>query len=415
MKEVNSTVRHTFVVRFIGSNIKSIRFGRVPAGWKEKENMKRVTIIKSSLVLMLSVVFMLGILSNAFAAGNYQDFAVPRDCMNQVKKESGKLYIYDWAEWWPDELFENFTKEYGIKIIRDHYADTEEMVTKFQLNPNAPYDLVLGAGPSDAVRLNEMGVLRHLTHAWLPNVTAYLKDEFKTQAFDPGNKFQVVDSLFFTTYTYNAKYVDENDPLMGSWGLLFKGEKYKGKITMIDNPIEAIGCALKYLGYSFTSDNEQELMEAKDLLMAQKPLVAAYDSWPSRLLQEEEVWLSHLWVGDSWLLSREKPEIKGVMPKEGTYYAGNTDFIPKGGKNPASAHLFLNYLFRTEVNALLVGWIGYPPVHKHTMELMTEEMKAWPGFIPSKEYMRKCDSFDHRMITGQGKELRDKIWEELKK
>ena len=307
--------------------------------------MKRKTLFKGSLALIICMVFMLGILSSAYAAGKYKDYPVPQSCLDQVKKEGSKLYIYDWAEWWPDELFENFTKEFGVKVVRDHYADTEEMVTKLKLNPNAPYDLILGAGPVDAVRLHEMGLLKELTHAWLPNMTAYLKDEYKTLPFDPGNKFQFVDSIFYTTYTYNAKYVDENDPMVGSWGLLFKGNKYKGKITMIDNSTEAIGTALKYLGYSYTSDNEKELMEAKALLMAQKPNLAAYDSWPSRLLKDEDVWLSHLWIGDSWWLSREKPEIKGVMPKEGTYYAGNTGFIPKGSKHTAAAHLFHQLYF----------------------------------------------------------------------
>ena len=377
--------------------------------------MKKKNVAICSLVLFVCLFFSLSVLSNALAAGKYKDYPVPQACLDQVKKEGSKLYIYDWAEWWPEELFKNFTKEFGVKIVRDHYADTEEMVTKFKLNPKAPYDLILGSGPSDAVRLWEMGVLRELNHDWLPNIAAYLKDEFKNPSFDPGNKFQMVDSIFFTTYTYNSKYIDENDPLMGSWGLLFKGDKYKGKITMIDNALEAVGAALKYLGYSFTSDNEKELMEAKALLMAQKPIVAAYDSWPSRLLKEEEVWLSHLWIGDGWLLSQDKPEIKGVMPKEGTYWAGNTDFIPKGGKHPAAAHLFLNYLFRPEVNVQLVSWIGYPPVHKHTMEFMTDKMKAWPGFIPSEEYMKKCDGFDRRFITGKGKAIRDKIWEDLKK
>ena len=377
--------------------------------------MKKNELFNTAIVLLFLLFFSVGILTDASAAGKYKDFSVPQACMDQVRKEGSKLYIYDWAEWWPDELFENFSKEFGIKVVRDHYADTEEMVTKLKLNPKTPYDLILGAGAVDAVRLHEMGLLKDLIHAWLPNMSAYLKDEYKTLPFDPGNKFQFADSLFYTTYTYNAKYVDENDPLMGSWGLLFEGDKYKGKITMIDNAFEAIGSALKYLGYSYTSDNEKELMEAKALLLAQKPNLAAYDSWPSRLLKDEDVWLSHLWIGDSWWLSREKPEIKGVMPKEGTYYAGNTGFIPKGSQHTAAAHLFINYVFRTEVNVLLVEWIGYPPVHKHTMEFMSDEMKAWPGFVIDKDYQRKCDSFNRRMIEGPGKELRDKIWEEVKK
>ena len=377
--------------------------------------MKKNYFFNTAIVLFILLFFSIGIITEASAAGKYKDYPVPQSCMNEVKKEGSKLYIYDWAEWWPDALFENFTKEFGVKVVRDHYADTEEMVTKLKLNPNTPYDLILGAGPSDAVRLHKMKLLKELTHAWLPNMSAYLKDEYKTLPFDPGNKFQFPDSIFYTTYTYNAKYVDEKDPLMGSWGILFEGDKYKGKMTMIDNQMEAFGAALKYLGYSYNSDNEKELMEAKAVLIAQKPKLAAYDSWPSRLLKDEDVWLSHLWIGDAWWLAREKPEIKGVMPKEGTYYAGNTGFIPKGSKHTAAAHLFINYIFRTEVNVQLVEWIGYPPVHKHTMEFMSDEMKAWPGFVVDEAYQRKCDTFEMRLIEGKGKELRDKFWEEVKK
>ena len=377
--------------------------------------MKKNYFFNTAIVLFILLFFSIGIITEASAAGKYKDYPVPQSCMNEVKKEGSKLYIYDWAEWWPDALFENFTKEFGVKVVRDHYADTEEMVTKLKLNPNTPYDLILGAGPSDAVRLHKMKLLKELTHAWLPNMSAYLKDEYKSLPFDPGNKFQFPDSIFYTTYTYNAKYVDENDPLLGSWGILFEGDKYKGKMTMIDNQMEAFGAALKYLGYSYNSDNEKELMEAKAVLMAQKPKLAAYDSWPSRLLKDEDVWLSHLWIGDAWWLAREKPEIKGVMPKEGTYYAGNTGFIPRGSKHTAAAHLFINYIFRTEVNVQLVEWIGYPPVHKHTMEFMSDEMKAWPGFVVDEAYQRKCDTFEMRLIEGKGKELRDKFWEEIKK
>ena len=378
--------------------------------------MRKNHIVIGSLALFICLFFSLGILSNALAETKYKDYPVPKECMDQVRKEGSKLAIYDWAEWWPEELFKNFEKEFGVKVTRDHYADTEEMVTKLKLNPKTPYDLVLGSGPIDAVRLNGMKLLQKLNHTWLPNVDAYLMDQYKNMEFDPGNNFQIVDSIFLTTYTYNSKFIDPSDPLIGSWKMLFDGApKYKGKFTMIDNQYETIGAALKYLGYSYTSDNETELMEARDVLMKQKPYIMAYDSWPRRLLVEEEAWMSHLWVGDGWLISKDVPTMQGLMPKEGSYMAGNTDFIPIGAKHPAAAHLFLNYLYRTEVNALLVGWIGYPPAHKYVMELMSDKMKAWPGFVLTEDYLKKCDMFNSRMITGKGLELRTKIWEELKK
>ncbi len=382
--------------------------------------MKRSSLKKISLILLIAVSFILGILAGPLSAAEpkYKDYPVPKEVMDQVRKEGSKLFVYNWAEWWPEELFKNFSKEFGIKVVFDYYADTEEMVAKFKLNPTAAYDVVLGTGAAEAIRLRGMGIVQDLNHDWLPNVKAYLKDEYKTRAFDPGNRFQLPDSGYATTYAVNSKYVDIKDPLFGSWKFLFENEKYANKITMLDNMYEAIGAALKYLGYSWNSDNESELMQAKEVLMKQKARVMAYDSWPRRPLVEEEAWVSQTWDGDAWLVSQDMPtkgSLKSVLPKEGTYIGTNTDFIPSGSKHPATAHLFLNYLYRTDVNVLLIKTIGYPPAHKHVMEFMSPEMKAWPGFILPDGYLAKSDMVDERAFTGKGKDLRIKIWEDLKK
>ena len=382
--------------------------------------MRKPSLTKNGLILLLAVSFIFGILCGPLNAAEtkYENFPAPQECLDQVRKEGSKLNVYNWAEWWPEELFENFSKEFGVKVIFDYYADTEEMVTKFKLNPKAAYDVVLGCGPGDLVRLKEMGLVKKLNHNWLPNVKAYLKDEYWNMAFDPGNLYQIPDSGYSTTYAVNSKYVDMQDPSIGSWKFLFETEKYNNKITMLDNMYEAIGAALKYLGYSWTSDTEAELMQAKAVLLKQKSRVMAYDSWPRRLLVEEEAWIVQTWDGDAWLVSQDMPKkgsLKGMLPAEGTYVATNTDFIPSGGKHPAAAHLFLNYLYRTDTNVMLIETIGYPPAHKHVMEFMSPEMKAWPGFILPDGYMEKCDMVNERQFTGKGKELRVKIWEELKR
>jgi hypothetical protein len=54
--------------------------------------------------------------------------------------------------------------------------------------------------------------------------------------------------------------------------------KYKGSMTMENEMRETIGAALKLLGYSLNSKSEDELTQAGDKLIEQKPLVLAYDS-----------------------------------------------------------------------------------------------------------------------------------------
>ena len=357
-----------------------------------------------------------GILNPLWASPDkYENFSVPENCMEKVRGESKKLYVYNWAEYYPKKLYEMFEAEYGIQVIEDHYADANEMMQKFRMNPDTPYDLVIGGGARHAIILDKMGLVTPLNHDWLPNVDAYLGDEFKRLSFDPGNKFQVPMYRYHTVYAYNSEFVDPNDPLIGSWKLLFEGpEKYRGKITMLDNHFHAIGSALKYLGYSWNSVDEEELRQAKELLLKQKAYVMAYDSWPRRLIADKEAWITQSWTGDMWYMSRDVKSMRNVLPKEGTFWSLESLFIPKGSKNPATAQLFLNFLFRTDVNAMVIEWIGFPPTHKHVMEFMSDEMKQWPGFIVDPEYQKKCEGDDIKAFSGKGEELRTKIWEELK-
>jgi len=377
--------------------------------------MKISSLKNYGIIILIAVSFIFTGFTSALGASKYKNYPCPKDCMDEVKKEGGELFIYNWAEWWPEDLFKNFSKEYNIDITFDYYADTMEMEAKFKLNPDIPYDLVLGAGTNNVITMRAQGLVRKMNHDWLPNVTAYLMDEYKNRDFDPNNDYQIPDTGYITNFSYNQEFIDPNTPNLNSWKFLFENEKYAGKITMLDNMYDTIGAALKYLGYSYTSDNYKELMEAKAVLLKQKPSLMAYDSWPRRPLVEKEAWISHTWSGDAWLVSRDVKGLMSVVPEEGTIIDANTDFIPKGSNHPATAHLFLNYLYRTEVNAMLVEWIGYPPAHKHVMALMSDEMKAWPGFILPEGYAEKCDTMDIRMITGQGKALRLKIWEELKR
>lgn len=377
--------------------------------------MKDNSLMKYSLILCFTVFFSWGTFSSALAESKYKDFPVPKECMEQVRKEGNRLHIYDWAEWWPEKLFADFSKEFGIKIVRDHFGSTDEMVAKFKLNPKAPYDLCLGLGPSTFIRMRGMNLLHKLNHNWLPNVNAYLKEEIKNLPPDPGYQYSMPDSIYFTNYVINTDHVDQNDPRFPSWKLLFEGKEYAGRVTMLNDVFEVVGTTLKYLGFSYNSDNEDELMQAKEILLRQKPWVVAYDSYPSTSIRKGDVWISHTWSGDGMSMHKALKSVMAAMPTEGTNVGADTSIIPIGAPHPAAAHLFLNYLFRTEVNALLVNEIAYTPVHKNVAELLSEEVRNWPGVIVSKEYIEKCETLSVKAVTGKGLELRMKIWEELKR
>ena len=378
--------------------------------------MGKSKIIKGRLAVLFTLVFLLGVFSTALTvlAEKFETFPVPEECMEQVRKEGNKLYIYNWAEWWPEEIYEGFSKEFGIQIVEDNFASVDELVTKFKLHPEARYDLI-PPGTRSFSELKNLGIPQKINHDWIPNVNKYLLETVKKASYDPGYQYSVGYNIYFTCYGYNTKYVDENDPRIPHWDMLFEGKEYAGKISMINSMYDTIGSALKYLGFSWNSDDEHELAMARDVLLRQKPWVVAYDSWPRRLVLEEEAWIVHNWNGDIRFLHQDLPALKAAVPPEGTEMGIDSLVIPKGAPHPATAHLFINYLFRPEVNALLLEGINFASTHAVASELFPEELKKWPGICPSEELLNRCEFISLKAYTGKGKELRMKIWEELKR
>jgi len=216
------------------------------------------------------------------------EYPVPRECFDQAQKE-GELNLYNWGEWWPAEIREGFAQEFGIAVTKDDFGDADEMITKFRLNPETPYDITL-PGLRGFYQLKGLDILQEINHDWIPNVNKYLPEMTKNAEYDPNYKYSAATDMCITTYGYNTEYVD--DPRIPSWSAFYEpDEKYKGKIIPLNNMYEVIGGALLYLGYPFNSDDEDELMAARDLLLQQKPYVLAYDSWPIREVLAEEAWI----------------------------------------------------------------------------------------------------------------------------
>jgi spermidine/putrescine transport system substrate-binding protein len=160
---------------------------------------------QSILAVLVCLTLILGFGIQAWSAD--RNYPVPKACLDQVRAEGNKLNIYDWAEWYPEELFEGFTKEFGVKITRDHFASTDEMMTKFMLNPKTPYDLVLGTGPNNVMKMAPVGLLQKINYDYLPNVKHYLMDGFKSADFDPGNQYHVPSALYMVTFALNSRAV----------------------------------------------------------------------------------------------------------------------------------------------------------------------------------------------------------------
>ena len=211
-----------------------------------------------------------------------------------------------------------------------------------------------------------------------------------------------------TGFGYNSKKITDT---VDSWNLLWD-PKYKGKITMLDDMRSAVSVALKMRGYSVNSTSEKELMEAKQLLMEQKPLLKAYISAPVKsLLISNEVWLSHLWVGDVLMAKDENDVLEYCIPKEGCEIWDDNLVIPKSAPHKYTAEVFMNYGLRPEVSAAVSNFVHYAtPVETAKKFNLKEDVKN-PGIYPSAEVMKRLE---YVVDVGEATRIYDQIWTELK-
>lgn len=315
------------------------------------------------------------------------------------------LNIYNWAEYIPDDVIRDFQREYGIRVVYNVYSNNEELHARLRAGASG-YDLIF---PSDYMLevFIEEDLLQPIPHEAIPNL-AYVDEQFLDLPFDPGNRYSVPYLWGTTGIGVNTRFIKEE---IDSWDALWD-PKYRGRIGMLNDPREVFAVALKRLGYSANSRNMAELEEARDLLIAQKPLVLTYDSDNmNHLLAAGEVWLAHTYSGDALMAAEVNPDIVYVVPKEGGLMWMDVMAIPKTARNVDAALKFINFLLRPDVSARLTESIYFPNPNKGAHEYMDPEVLEDPAVYPPQEVMDRMEWLDD---LGELAPVVDRLWTEVK-
>lgn len=320
-----------------------------------------------------------------------------------------ELHVYNWSEYIDPEIYTDFEAEFGVKVIEDTFASNEDLLAKFQAGASG-YDLIV---PSDYMVniMNQLGLLAELNYDNIPNFSN-IDEQFKDPPYDPGNKVSVPYQWGTTGIGYDADVFEEPPE---SWAYLFDPEMaapFAGKISMLNDPREALGAALKYLGYSLNTTDEAQLEEAKQLLLQQKEWVATYDSEGYEdLLAAGETQLAHGWSGDFFMAAVEAPQIWYAIPVEGAVIWTDNLAIPKTANSQYTAEVFINYLLRPEVGAKVTNYTWYASPNKAATPFISEEITGEPAIYPPPEVMERLEFIRD---VGEATTLYDRIWTEIK-
>jgi putative spermidine/putrescine transport system substrate-binding protein len=275
-----------------------------------------------------------------------------------------------------------FEKATGCTVHSKFAGSSDEMVTLMRQGGGSQYDMVSASGDA-ALRLIYGKDVQPVNVKLIPDWKNF-SPQLKSPAHNTIGGVHYGVSLQWgpNTLLYNTKLVK---PAPTSWSVIYS-KKYKGKVTVPDNPIQIADAAL-YLSKAKPSlgiEDPYELTQkqfdaAISLLKAQKPLIRKY--WA---LASDEIDLfknGDAVVGASWpyqtnTLVAAKAPVKDTIPREGATGWADTWMLSAHAKHPNCAYLWMKWVSTPKVQAQQAIYFGETPANPKACPIMN---KLAPG------------------------------------
>jgi putative spermidine/putrescine transport system substrate-binding protein len=282
----------------------------------------------------------------------------------------GRLNIVDWEGYTDPSFVKGFEEQTGCKVNDTFAGTSDEMFTKFRSGGGGQYDLASFSGDA-SLRAIKAGVVAELDTSKLTNfkdLAPQLRSpEFNTQ---DGKHYGLSFTWGANVLIYNADKIKEN---LDSWNAIYD-PKYKGQITVPNNPIQIADPALQFFG----ADNpyaidEATLNKVKDKLKQQRPLVRKY--WVLATDFEQLFKSGDAAIGAGWPLMtvdlrKAGLNVKEVIPKEGVTGWSDSWMLSKQAKHPICAYKYMNYISQPKVQSQVADVTGYSPPNLKTCEVV---------------------------------------------
>ncbi|MBS0908040.1 spermidine/putrescine ABC transporter substrate-binding protein PotD [Tatumella sp. JGM118] len=321
--------------------------------------------------------------------------------------DSKTLYFYNWTEYVPDGLLEQFTKETGIKVVYSTYESNESMYAKLKTWKDGAYDLVV---PSSyyVAKMRKEGMLAQIDKSQLSNFKN-LDPALLNKPFDPNNEYSVPYIWGATAIGVNTSAIDPKT--VTRWADLWN-PKYRQSILLTDDAREVFQIALRKLGYSGNTRDPKQIEAAYQQLRLLMPNVLAFNSDnPGNPFMEGEVNLGMIWNGSAYVARQAGTPLQVIWPKEGGIFWMDNLAIPANARNKAGALKLINFLLRPDIAAKVAKTIGYPTPNLAARKLLPPAVANDPSLYPPASVLQNGEWQDD---VGDASRLYETLFQKLK-
>ncbi len=321
----------------------------------------------------------------------------------------GKLSVYHWFEYIPQELVDKFTAETGIEVTIDTYDSNEAMLASLKAGKMGQYDVAVPGDYMVQIMAGE-GLLDTFAPAEIANF-GNIAPQWLDVPFDPGRQSSIPYQWGSTSFSVNRDVYPGD---IGSLAIIFDPPaELSGKINVLDSQGEVLALGSIYLGIPQCSQDRAQLKALNDMLLAAKTHWASFGSDTAKdVLVSGDAAAGMIYNGFSSKARAEGANVEYAYPKEGFVVWMDNVVLLKDAPNRDNAIKFMNFLLDpqnaaavTNYAAYTAGVIGVEPFLDEAIRTSPENNP--PADSPAGSFIAVCDE--------ETQKLYDAIWTNLKK
>src|SRR6266705_311549 len=284
----------------------------------------------------------------AGAAGQVPAANLPT--LNAVGKGEGTLNLIAWEGYLQPQWVKPFENQTGCQVHATYAGTSDQMVTLMKNGGGGQYDMVSSSGDAD-LRIIYAGDARPVNVSLIPGWKDFFP-AFQSPAFNTVSNVHYGVSLQWgpNVLMYNKKSFPAAPT---SWNVIYNS-KYKGQVTVPDNPIQIADAALYLKAHNpaLKITDPYELTQTQfqasvNLLAKQRPLIEKY--WALASQEIFDFKNGNATVGAGWpyqvsTLKASKFPIGDAIPSECATGWADTWMLAAKAPHPNCAYMWMRYI-----------------------------------------------------------------------
>ena len=320
----------------------------------------------------------------------------------------GKLSIYHWFEYIPQELLDKFATENDVEVTMDTFDSNEAMLASLKAGKLGSYDVAV---PGDYMVkiMNDAGMLDTFKPSELSNF-GNISPEWLNVDYDDGRHSSIPYQWGSTSFSVN---LDAYGGDINTTDIIFNPPaELQGKINVLDSAGEVLALASIHLGIPQCTTDRTQLRALNDLVQSAKPHWASFGSDVAKdVLVSGDAAVGMIWNGFGAKARAEGANIQYAYPKQGYIVWMDNVVLLKDAPNRANALKFMDFLLEPENAAAVTNYAQYTAGVKGVGPFLSDEVKTAPELNPpagmAGQFVQACSE--------EVQVVYDKIWTDRRK